>query len=122
MHEGDALGARSRVELVGLKAVQLDAAGERRDGAGNEAQQRGFAAGVGSQDGHQLALVGLERGGFEREERSRVGARRVGVAGLLDVHAHVRARRDRRRGRSFSGAGVAAVSDAFTPASAAADR
>ena len=38
MHQGDALGARSRVELVGLKAVQLDAAGERRDGAGDEAQ------------------------------------------------------------------------------------
>ena len=69
LHEGDALRASARVEPAGLEAVQLDAAGQRRDGAGHQAQQRGFAAGIGSEDGHEFALARLKRGGFEREER-----------------------------------------------------
>ena len=100
----------SSLEVV--ETVQLDASGKRRDGAGDQPQQCGLAAGVWSQDGDQLALVGLEGGGFEREQRSRVGARGVGVAGLLDVHAHVRVRAGAHGGirrRSGSGGGEGGV-------------
>ncbi len=64
LHEGDALGASARVQMAGLEAVQFDPARERSDGAGNQAQQRGFSAGVGAEDGHEFALARLERGGL----------------------------------------------------------
>ena len=75
MHHGDALRARARVQLAGFKAVEFDAAGQRRDGARDQAQQGGLAAGVGAEDGDEFALARLERGGFEREERR--GVRRA---------------------------------------------
>ena len=62
LHEGDALGAGARVQMAGLEAVQLDAARERSDGARDQAQQRGFSAGVGAENGHEFALARLERG------------------------------------------------------------
>ena len=90
LHERDALGTGSRIEMAGLEAVKFHAAGKRNDGAGDQAEQRGFAAGVRTEDGHEFALARLKGGGFEREERRRLLARRIGIAGLFDVDAYVR--------------------------------
>ena len=60
LHHGNALRARARLEFAGFEAIELDAAGKRRDGARNQLQQRGFSAGIGPEDGNQLALARLK--------------------------------------------------------------
>ena len=68
-------------------AIEFDAPGKRSNRSRNQAQQRGLAAGIRAQDGDQFALVGLKAGRSQGERRRGLRARRVGVAGLLDVEA-----------------------------------
>src|SRR5580704_15440667 len=51
LNHGDALGANSWSERVRGETVEKDAARERLQGASDELQESGFAAGVGAQDG-----------------------------------------------------------------------
>jgi hypothetical protein len=74
---------------VGDKAVEQDAAGKRLERAGDELEERGFAAGVGAENGHDFAGTGLEAVGFESEERGLGGIGGVGVADLFDAEADV---------------------------------
>src|SRR2546430_10663676 len=87
--------------MAGLEAVEFDAAGKGSDGAGNQAQQGGFAAGIRTEDGHEFAFAGLKGSGFEGEEWRGLFARRIGITGLLDIDAQVR--RMARSGRGGGG-------------------
>ena len=89
LNHGDALAASAGFELVGHEAVEQDAAGKRRERTGNNLQKRGFATGVGAENGNDFAGFGLETGGFESKDGSLLRIGRVGVADLLDAEARV---------------------------------
>src|SRR5207253_1529444 len=90
LHQSDALSTGAYIQMAGLEAVEFDAAGKGSDGAGNQAQQGGFAAGIRTEDGHEFAFAGLKGSGFEGEEWRGLFARRIGITGLLDIDAQVR--------------------------------
>jgi len=92
------------------EAIQEDAARQRLQRARNQLEQSGFPAGVGSEDGHEFAGLGVEAQGFEGEERGLGGVRRVGVADLLDAEAHVRRGARLFRGRQGIAKGAAHAS------------
>jgi hypothetical protein len=74
------------------ETIQQNTAGKRREGAGDQLEESGFAAGVGTEDSDDFAGTGLETIGFEREERRLRWVGGVSVADLFDAEA------DRARG------------------------
>src|ERR1700722_12268854 len=89
LDHGDPLSADAWRERVGDKAVQQYSARERWLGAGDQLEQRGFAAGVGAEDRDDFAGPCLEAAGFEGEQRGLRGIRGVGVTDLLDAETNV---------------------------------
>src|SRR5947199_1570365 len=88
LNHSDALRAGARCERVSDEAIQLDAAGEWRERAGDKFQERRLAAGVGAENRDDFAGSSLEAAGFEREERRLIWVCGVGVADLFDVEAN----------------------------------
>src|SRR6266581_437334 len=88
LDDGDALRADSRRERVGDESVEQDAPGKRRERAGDQFQQGGFAAGVRAEDGHDFAGPGLKTGRFQREERRLRRICGIGIADLLKAQAY----------------------------------
>src|SRR5262245_43320912 len=87
LDHGNALAAGSRLELVRNETVEENASGQRLEGAGNNLEQRGFAAGVWAQHCDHFACLGLKAGGFQREYGRLLWIGRVGVANLFDAEA-----------------------------------
>src|SRR5215472_1246930 len=84
LNHGDALRASARTQRMNHEAVEKNASGKGVEDSGNQLKERGLPAGIGSENGHDLAGARVKARGFESEER---GLRRicgVGVADLLD--------------------------------------
>src|SRR5258708_7354991 len=92
LNNGDALRAGSRRERVSDESIEKNPAGKGREGAGDQFQEGGFAAGVGAEDGYEFAGLGLKAGGLQREEGGLRGIRGIGIADLLDAQAGIDAR------------------------------
>src|ERR1700683_2948495 len=88
--DSDALGAGARIEARGFEAFELDAAGERLWRPGDQAYERGLAAGIRSEYGDDFPLARYERSSAERKYRRRIAASVISVAGLFDVEAYGR--------------------------------
>src|SRR5580704_11336069 len=84
---------------MGDETVEQNASRHRFLRAGDQFQERGFAAGVGSEDGDDLSRASLEAAGFESEKRSLRGIRGISVTHLLDTEANV------ARARTVGGGG-----------------
>src|SRR5690349_11425828 len=73
-----------------FESIQENAAGERMERAGNQFKQRGFAAGVGAENGDKFSGLGLEAHRLKREERRLRRIGRVRITDLLDAETHIR--------------------------------
>jgi len=87
LDHGNALRAGARRKRVDDESVEQDPSGKGSEGAGDQLQQGGLAAGVWSEDGNDFAAPGLKTCGFHREERGLRRVCRIGIADLLNTEA-----------------------------------
>ncbi len=103
------MGAGFHGERVRGETVQKNAAGERFERAGNQFEERGFAAGVGAENGDEFTGLGLKAEGFKGEERGLRWIGSVGVADLLDAEAHIGVRARGIAGERVASGGAHAI-------------
>src|SRR6267142_857856 len=89
LNNSNTLRAGSRRQRMGDESIQQNTAGKGREGAGNQFQEGGFAAGVGAEDGDDFAGFGLKAGGLQREEGGLRRIRGIRVTDLLDAEAGI---------------------------------
>src|SRR6266566_3597848 len=85
---GDALRAGARRKRLSDESVEQNPSGQGRESAGDQMQQRGFTAGVWSENGDDFAGPGLKTCRFQSEKGGLRGICRIGVTDLFDAQAY----------------------------------